>query len=499
MVVIKDVLIVGAGSAGLIAGIALRRKLPGLKVRCVRSPEVGVIGVGEATTPNFPKMMFNYLGINRKFFFQAAEPTWKLGIHFLWGPRKFFNYGFSWQCDARLSTLPRCNGYYCEEDFTGVDQVNTLMELDKAFMRGPDGAPIINMHLGFHLENKKLVAALEVVAREVGVEFIDAKIQGAEKGPEGISAVILEDGRRLVADFYVDASGFKSLLLGKTLEEPFVSFGKSLFCDRAIVGNWERPTGMILPYTTAETMDSGWCWRIDHENHVNRGYVYSSAEISDEAAREELVKKNPGIVPWDHVVKFRSGRYQREWVGNVLAVGNAGGFVEPLESSSLMMVCWNCETMVTCLEHSGLNPTPSMRRLYNKAVTSTWDQLRDFLALHYHTNTRLETPFWKKARAETDISGIRELMEFYDENGPTGMARDALAPVGGNFFGIEGFLVILVGTKYPYRGRHVVTAEERRIFEEYRARVRAEAAAGGREMREVLRYIKSPNWRWGDG
>ena len=172
------------------------------------------------------------------------------------------------------------------------------------------------------------------------MEIIDGKVTGSERRPEGgIAAVHLEDGRRLAADFFIDASGFRSELLGRALEEPFVSFDRSLFCDRAVVGGWERTDEPILPYTTAETMDAGWAWQIEHEHHVNRGYVYSSQAISDDEAAAEFLRKNPKAPQSPRVVKFRSGRYRRQWVDNVVAIGNAGGFVEPLEATALMIVC----------------------------------------------------------------------------------------------------------------------------------------------------------------
>ena len=492
---IKNVLVLGSGSAGLIAAIGLKRKIPQLSVRVVRSPELGVIGVGESTTPNVPTHLFDFLGISIRHFFATAEPTWKLGIHFLWGPRPYFNYGFSRQVDAQMITLPRSNGFYCDDEFTYVDPVNALMDEGKSFLRQPNGSPKIDSMFGFHLENRKFVAALEAVAREIGIEFIDAKVSTAETGPAGLAAVILEDGRRLEADLFVDASGFRSELLGRTLGEPFESFGRSLFCDRAIVGNWDRTDEPILPYTTAETMDNGWCWRIDHEKTINRGYVYCSSAVSDDEARAEFTRKNPLAKPWDHVVKFRSGRYQRSWVGNVVAVGNSCGFVEPLESSALMMLCWQCESMITCLLHSALSPTPTMQKLYNDAVAKTWDEVRDFLTLHYYANTRLDTPFWQRCRAETDISGLAELLEFYEQNGPTGLCRHLLQQGGGNFFGAEGFLVILVGTRYPYRARHTASEQERAIWNNYRAQNRtvAQSAIG---IQETLAFIRHPAWRW---
>ena len=190
-------------------------------------------------------------------------------------------------------------------------------------------------------------------------------------------------------------------------------------------------------------MDAGWCWRIDHEQSINRGYVYSSAAMSDDQAREEFLRKNPNAKTWDHVVKFKTGRYARGWVDNVMGIGNASGFVEPLESTALMVVCWQSKILVDFLWQTGLSPTPTIRKLFNTVWAATWDEIRDFLTLHYWANTKLDTPFWKHCRADTDISRLGELLEFYDENGPTGFCplspRDDRQPVwGGGVFGDAG-------------------------------------------------------------
>ena len=362
---IQNVIVLGAGSAGLIAALSLKRKIPQLNVRIVRSPDIGVIGVGEGTTPNFPKHIFDNLGISRKRFYELAEPTWKLGIRFLWGPRGSFDYTFAPQLDAQWADLPRPNGFYCDDDFSCVDLPAALMKESKAFPRQASGAPDIQGWHAFHIENKLFVDMLETVAREAGVEFTDGRVTGCDRGDGGVTAVHLEDGRHLEADFFIDASGFRSELLGRALEEPFDSFDKTLFCDRAVVGGWERTDETILPYTTVEQMDAGWCWRIDHEHHINRGYVYSSQAISDDDAVAEYRRKNPKAPESPRVVKFRSGAYRRMWVDNVVAIGNAGGFVEPLEATSLMIVCSHCQTLADFLLHCELEPTPSMRDLYN--------------------------------------------------------------------------------------------------------------------------------------
>ena len=493
---IQRILILGGGSAGFLAALALKTRIPQLSVTVLRSREIGIIGVGEGTTAAVPRHLHGYLGCDPGEFYRLAQPTWKLGIRFLWGPRPQFDYGFGQALDSHWTDLPRPNGYYCDDEFRCVDLPTSLMAHDKAFARQPGGiAPDIQPWHGFHVENKKLVDALETVARAVGVEIIDGRVSAAERGPAGVAAVVLDDGRRMDADFFVDASGFRSELLGRFLEEPYVSYGGSLFCDRAVVGGWPRGAGEpILPYTTAETMDAGWCWRIDHEHFVNRGYVYCSSFISDEDAVAEFRRKNPKVPGDLRVVKFRSGRYRRGWVDNVVAVGNSCGFVEPLEATALMVVCAQSQTLVDFLLHTGLKPTPTMRDLYNHMGAGMWDEIRDFLALHYKLNTRLETPFWRHCREDTDVSSVAGLMEFYEQNGPTGFARHLLRGTGSNF-GVEGFLVMLVGNRHPYSARHAATAAERETFNRRRADFAAQAAAG-MDVEETLGVIRHPGWRW---
>jgi tryptophan halogenase len=495
---IQNVLVLGAGSAGLIAAISIKRKIPRLGVRVVRSPDIGVIGVGESTTPALPKHLFEYLGISRKHFYATARPTWKMGIHFLWGPRSHFDYGFDPQLDAQLPGLERPNGFYCDDEFENAGPNAALMAQKKAFPRQKNGTgPEIPPWHAFHLENPKLVACLEAVAREIGIEFIDARIDGAERGPAGIAAVVLEDDRKLEADLFIDASGFRSELLGRALKEPFISYDKSLFCDRAVVGSWQRTDEQILPYTTAETMDAGWCWQIEHENSINRGYVYSSRFLTEDQAHAEFMAKNPKAKTWDHTVKFRSGRYERAWVENVVGIGNACGFVEPLESTSLMVICGNCQALLEFLIHGELSPTPTMRDLYNHLAAGTWDEIRDFLAFHYRFNTRLKNPFWQTCNAEADVSGSAALLEFYAENGPTGLCRHLMRNMSGtgNQFGLEGFLVMLVGNRVPYRKHHVTTEAEQQRWIRYRDEYRA-MARNGVDVKEALSYVHHPNWRW---
>ncbi len=495
---IKNVVVLGAGTAGLMAALAIRRKIPQLQVQVVRSPDIGVIGVGESTTPHFVQFLFEYLGIKRKQFYELARPTWKTGIHFLWGPRESFDFAFDLQLDGQYKGLSRPNGFYCDEEFDSVNLNAALMSQAKAFAAQPSGGgPEVGSFAAFHLFNPQLVKTLEGIAVDRGITFIDGRVSGATLGEQGVRSIALEDGRQIEADFFIDASGFRSELLKGALQTPFLSYDTSLFTDRAIVGSWDRTDDFIYPYTVAETMDAGWCWRIDHEHAVNRGYVYSSRFLTDEAARDEFRKKNPKAKAWDHVVKFRSGRYREGWVGNVYAIGNACGFVEPLEATALMVASSQIQTMVTLLIDSQFDPGPRMRSLYNTAFAEVWDNIRDFLAIHYRFNSRLKTDFWTTCRNEVDVSAIQPLLEFYEENGPTTVARHLLntATGGKTQFGIEGFLVLLVGQKVPYRVSQPLSESERALFRRYCEENRARAK-GGLTVAEALKYVKHPQWTW---
>ena len=493
---IQNVLILGAGSAGLLAAITLKKKIPALAVRVVRSSDIGVIGVGEGTTPSVPKHLFDYLGLDVGRFFREAQPTWKLGIRFLWGPREYFDYTFHNQFEGRWSNLSREPGFYADEDFRGADVPSALMEAGKAFLRKPQAAgdPDMDMKVAFHIENLKLVATLEKMAGELGVIFLEGKVSGVERGPGGLAALRLEDGQRLEADFFVDCSGFRSELLGRALEEPFMSYDKALFCDRAVVGGWDRTTETILPYTVAETMEAGWAWQIEHEHHVNRGYVYSSQAISDEAACEEFLGKNPKAPKSPRVVKFRSGRYRRLWVENVVAIGNAAGFVEPLEASALMVVADQCQKLVEMFESSALEPTESLRNLYNHLAGGKFDIIRDFLSLHYKLNTRLDNAFWRHCREDTELGGLAPLVEFYRENGPVILGTYTL-PQFVDPYGLEGYLVMLIGNRAPYKARYQPTAAEQASWNQIRNSLITKAQQG-MSVAETLRLIRSPQWRW---
>jgi tryptophan halogenase len=241
-------------------------------------------------------------------------------------------------------------------------------------------------------------------------------------------------------------------------------------------------------------MDAGWCWQIEHEQFINRGYVYASAFIDDEAAREEFLRKNPKVTTAPRVVKFRSGRYARSWVGNVVAVGNAAGFVEPLEATALQVICVEASTLADALLDSLGEPPPTLVKLYNRYNADQWDDIRNFLAVHYKFNTRLDTPFWRACRNDTALHGAQEIVDWYRENGPSVLAGVALVHQS-NSFRMDGFLALLAGQNVPHAKLYQPPLAEQIIWRQHCERL-AEEARRGMDVKESLQAIRSPDVKW---
>lgn len=493
---IQDILILGGGSAGFLAAITLKWRLPGCSVTVVRSPEIGIIGVGEGTTPILPRHLLGYLRLDPGEYHRQARPTWKLGIRFLWGPRRSFDFTFGPQVARRWDELSRPGGFYCHDDFDDADLFSALMARDRAFVRQPNGDPLIERNLGHHLENALFVAYLEGQAGRLGVRVLDATVTEAPRDERGITGLRLDSGEMMTADLYVDCSGFRSALIGQALGVPFQSFASTLFCDRSVVGGWARTVEPIKPYTTAETMDAGWCWQIEHEHRINRGYVYSSAFLSDDQAEREFREKNPSVEA-TRIVRFPSGRYRESWVGNAVAIGNASGFVEPLEATSLVLIAHESRLLAEVLTDCDGEINPSLVAFFNGEVGRGWDNIRRFLAIHYRFNDRLDTPFWRACRADVDLAGAEPLVEFYRENGPSLLARHAMVDPR-DPFGFEAYLVLLIGQRVPYRRVHVPTPEERVAWDAIRAGYRLQASRG-MTIAQALAAIRAPGWTWYPG
>ena len=492
---VKRVIVLGGGSAGFMAAGALKRVMPDLDVVVIRSRDIGIIGVGEGSTVGITDFLHKLLRVKPRTFFDVARPTWKLGLKFLWGPRPHFHYGFGGQADSRMPPLNKNFGYYCEDgDMEYWDTYSALMNHDKVFVRAPDGRPAVHLDLSYHFENEKFAAFLEGYAAAWGTHVLDDTVVEVLQDDRGVAGLVLKSGRTERADLYVDASGFASVLLGKTLRNPFVGFESSLFCDRAVVGGWDRQPGdPVRPYTTCQTMNAGWCWKIEHEHRVNRGYVYSSAFISDDDAEREFRAQNPLVGP-TRIVRFASGRYRDGWVKNVVAVGNASGFVEPLEATALGVIAMQCRLLVGSLVDADRQIRPAHVREFNDHHARLWDNIRGFIAMHYKFNTRLSTPFWRECQEKTDLAGAARVVEHYQENGPTSFwGPTLLYPL--EPFKTGGYYTLLVGMQVPYKHRHQPSDAERHWWDNWRRR-NQRVAQNAVPVKEALAAVHAPDWDW---
>ena len=480
---IRKVIVLGGGSAGFLAALALKVKMPDLRVLVIRSKEIGIIGVGEGSTPPLTNFLHDFLRLPARGFVEGANPTFKLGLRFVWGPRDHFDYPFGPQIDSRVPGLPKCNAFYCQQDMENSSLYAAMMAQEKVFQRNKDGSPILQWDVAYHFENEKFVTFLERYASSVGIEILDDTVGQVMQDEAGVSGLALKSGRTESADLYVDCSGFLSLLLGKTLGEPFVGYQSTLFCDRAVVGGWDRTDEPIHPYTTCSTMNSGWLWQIEHENRINRGYVYSSAFISDEEAEREFRSISPKV-QGTRMVKFVSGRYERAWVKNVVAIGNASAFVEPLEATSLGMIGMRSRLLSEILMECDRQVPRVHVDLYNRHHVTLWDSIRKFLAIHYRFNTRLDTPFWRECREKTDLAGAEPVVDYYKQTGPTGLWGPAVVD-GIEPFPLGSYFTLMVGQKVPHAISYTPSGQEWALWNAQRQKYRS-AASAAMTVKEAL-------------
>lgn len=440
--------ILGGGTAGYLTALALRRKVPGVAVTLIESSGIPVIGVGEATTPLMPQFLHADLGLDIHELFREVRPTFKLGIRFLWGRPGDgdFNYPFG--------PVHALEPFVYEGDIRSCSLQSLLMTAGAVPVYEAGGGGWTN-RLGtaaaYHLDNERFVAWLQRRAVAAGVERIDAAVESVERSDDGaeVRALVTDDGRRLAYDLYIDATGFRSLLLEQALGSRWIGFDTSLWTDRAVVADVPHG-GRFHPYTTAETMSCGWCWNIPQMEGSHRGYVFASAFQSPEEAEAAMRRSNPGMGP-ARLVRFRAGRHEHFWKGNVVALGNSYGFVEPLESTALHMLIREIGLLVQAFplrrDERGL-PGQLSRK-----VGAWWDYLRWFLSIHYRYNRRLDTPFWRACGAEVDVSQHEELLAAFRERGP--LSYDPAARAAFDYpdplWGPEGIDALLLGQHVPAR------------------------------------------------
>jgi tryptophan halogenase len=423
---IRSVVIAGGGTAGWMAAAMLARATrPELmRIQLVESEEIGTVGVGEATIPII--QIFNrILGIDELDFVRRTRGTFKLGIEFVdWlkiGERyihPFGRYGDDFGMTPFHQQWLRARRYGYQgpiDDFS----LNIQAALNGKFDRPGKGSPQVfsTYSYAYQFDASLYAKYLRGYAEERGVERIEGKIADvALRADDGfVDALVMEDGRRLDADLFVDCTGFRALLIGKALGVGYDDWSHWLPCDRALAVPTGR-TGEPAPYTRATARKAGWQWRIPLQHRTGNGYVYSSCFISDQDARAELLANlDAPPLAEPRPLRFTAGRRQQAWAKNCVAVGLASGFLEPLESTSIHLIQTAVTRLLTLFPERDCDPLVIGE--YNRQSTAEIESIRDFLILHYNATERSDTPFWDYCRTMDVPDSLRFKVEMFRRTG----------------------------------------------------------------------------------
>jgi tryptophan halogenase len=404
---IRRIAIVGGGTAGWMAAAALRHFLdPAIvDIDLVESEDIGTIGVGEATLPAI--RVFNaQLGIGEAEFLRETRGAFKLGIEFQdWGARgnRFFHgfgdFGARYKKVAPYQLWLMLQAQGEKSDLEDYSIAAMAARSNRFAQPHPDQrSPLAAFSYAYHFDATLYAHYLRRFAETRGVKRTNARVVDVRLNGENgfIESVALDNGAVIAADFFIDCSGFAALLIEKALETGFEDWSRWLPCNRAIAVPCAAAEP-FTPYTRATARDAGWQWRIPLQHRTGNGHVYCSAFVDDDAALRTLLDNLDGGVLRDPLpLRFTAGRRRKSWNRNCLAVGLAGGFVEPLESTSILLIQQAIARLLEFFPDKDFDPTVESE--YNRQATLEFERIRDFLILHYKLNARRGEPFWDHCR-----------------------------------------------------------------------------------------------------
>ena len=399
---LKRILVVGGGSAGWMTAASLANSLGGnCAIDLVESEEIGVVGVGEATIP--PIKLFNQkLGIDENQFIKATQATFKLGIEFVnWGKkdhRYFHPFG---EYGAPFDAV-QLHHYWLKAraggDATSLDEYSMAWVAAKAgkFNRPAQDRRMVQstFDYAYHFDAILYARFLRAYSEERGVKRTEGKITTVQRDNETgfITGVTLEDGAQIEADFFIDCTGFRGVLIEGALETGYDDWTHWLPADRALAVP-SKNNGPPVPYTRSTALEAGWQWRIPLQHRTGNGYVYCSQYISDDEAASTLTGNLDGdALAEPRLLRFKTGKRKKFWNKNCVAIGLSAGFMEPLESTSLHLIQAGITRFLALFpgaEHDVL-----AEQEYNRLTTLEYEATRDFLILHYSANEREDTPLW---------------------------------------------------------------------------------------------------------
>jgi tryptophan halogenase len=422
---VKRIAIVGGGTAGWMAASILSRALPGTGcvITVIESPDIGTIGVGEATIPPIIDLL-RFLSINEADFVKHTGSTYKLGIKFTdwssigrsyWHPFGTFGaainlrpFHHAWARARSAGLAPRFN------DFSLCAALG-----DAGKFRFPDAGaqgPVSGLRYALHFDAGLVAKYLRAYSERLGVVRLERTVAETTYRAHGfLDELVFSDGTRLQADLYIDCSGFRGVLIERALNTGYLDWSEFLPCDRAVAVPTESASTRPA-YTEASARGAGWRWRIPLQHRAGNGYVYSSAHIGDDEALDDLLAAVPEKPLTDpRFLRFAAGRRKLFWNRNCVALGLASGFIEPLESTSIHLVM---SGLYKLLEHfPNTSFIQSNIDSYNAELIYENERIRDFIVLHYCLTGRNDTPLWAHFRSMSVPDSLVQRIELYKRTG----------------------------------------------------------------------------------
>lgn len=417
------ILVLGGGTAGWMAASLMHRRWSerGFEITVLESADIGIVGVGEGSTPQL-KAFFDSIGLSEPEWMPRCNATYKAGIEFRgWSTRPggaHYFHPFPNEIDER--TLPAFvfNSTVRRRGADVEGHPDRFFLATKLAQRKL--APLPAHHFpfrswyGYHFDATLIGRCLRETMTARGVRHVEGTVARVEQAEDGdIVALHTTDGRRIEADFFVDSTGFRALLLAETLRVPFRPYRENLFNDSAVVVQTPHDADGIRPQTTSTALSAGWVWRIPLQNRVGNGYVYSSRYLDKAAAEAELRAhlKLPEDPPLRHLA-MRVGRSEQHWARNCLAVGLSQGFIEPLEATALHVVQETVEQFIAAFEKGGYSG--EHRDAYNDTINRRFEGIRDYIVCHYKIAARTDSEYWRDcAQIEALSDSLRAILRTW--------------------------------------------------------------------------------------
>jgi len=490
---IKDIVIVGGGTAGWMTAAALATILGArYNIRLVESDEIGIVGVGEATIPMIQR--FNrVLGIDEAEFMRETQGSFKLGVEFVnWGRLgERYMHGFG-RIGQDLATVPFEQYWYKMRRLgkaAPLEQYSITRMAAKAGKFMPPRFDVANSPLGdiayaYHFDASLYARYLRKLSESRGVTRIEGKIVRAiqREGDGFIESVELENGSKVGGELFIDCSGFRGILIEQALQTGYEDWTGWLPADRALAVPCESSPGMT-PYTRATAHKSGWQWRIPLQHRTGNGHVYCSRFISDDEAASTLLANLDGqALAEPRLIKFQTGMRKQAWNRNVVAIGLAGGFLEPIESTSIHLIQSAIQRLVDFFPDRGFNEVE--RSEYNRQSRFEYERIRDFIVLHYKLNQRTDSAYWTECANMAIPETLQQKMDLYRASG-------RVVRVDNELFSEVGWTQVFEGQNLPVERYHpLVDVQSEAEIAEYLDSVRGVIAKCVDVMPTHDEYIK---------